>query len=56
VNGQLYATAALPPGKITRYPLDRKLDSPQSRSGRSGEEKKFPALTGNRIPIVQPVA
>jgi hypothetical protein len=28
-----------PRGKISRYPLDRRLDGPQSRSGRRGEEK-----------------
>jgi hypothetical protein len=26
-------------GKNPRYPLDRRLDGPQSRSGRRGEEK-----------------
>jgi hypothetical protein len=26
-------------GKSTRYPLDRRLGGPQSRSGRGGEEK-----------------
>jgi hypothetical protein len=33
--------AALPPGKDSpaRYPLDRRLGGPQSRSGRYGEEK-----------------
>jgi hypothetical protein len=39
VNGQLHAPATLPPGKEPRYPLDRRLGGPQSRSGRSGEEK-----------------
>ena len=33
VGGQRHAPAALPPGK-TRYPLYRRLDGPQSRSGR----------------------
>jgi hypothetical protein len=28
-----------PPGKSPWYPLDRRLDEPQSRSGRGGEEK-----------------
>jgi hypothetical protein len=35
-------------GKSPRYPLDRRLGGTQSRSGRGGEEKKFPAPTGNR--------
>jgi hypothetical protein len=39
VNGQLQAPAALPQGKSPRYPLDRKLGGPQSRSGHGGEEK-----------------
>ena len=33
VGGQHHAPAALPPGK-TRYPLYRRLDGPQGRSGR----------------------
>jgi len=32
VGGQRHVPAALPPGK-TRYPLYRRLDGPQSRSG-----------------------
>jgi hypothetical protein len=39
VGGQIQAPAALPPGKETLYPLGRRLGGPQSRSGRSGEEK-----------------
>jgi hypothetical protein len=39
VSGQLHAPAALPQGKSPRYPLDRRLGGPQSRSGRGGEEK-----------------
>jgi hypothetical protein len=39
VSGQLYAPAALPPGKIPRYPLDRRLGGPQSGYGRGSEEK-----------------
>jgi len=29
VSGQLFAPAALPPGKEPRYPLDRRLGGPQ---------------------------
>jgi hypothetical protein len=32
VGGQLHAPAALPPG-MTRYPVYRRLDRPQGRSG-----------------------
>jgi hypothetical protein len=39
LSGQLHAAAALPQGKSPRYPLDRRLGGPQSRSGRGGEEK-----------------
>jgi hypothetical protein len=48
VIGHIHAPAALLPGKETPLPL--------SRSGRGGEEEKIPAPTGNRIPVVQPVA
>jgi len=41
VTGQFEAPATFPQGKETRYPLDRRLGGPQSRSGRGGEEKKF---------------
>jgi len=34
--------AALPPGKVPWYPLDRRLGGPQSRSGRGGEENSQP--------------
>jgi hypothetical protein len=45
-------------GKIPRYPFDRRLGAPQSRSGRGGEEKNsLPRQESNpRTPIVQPVA
>jgi hypothetical protein len=39
VSGQLHAPAALSPGESSRYPLDRRMGGPQSRSGRGGEEK-----------------
>jgi hypothetical protein len=44
-----------PRGKNPRYPLDRRLGWPQSRSGRYGNEKKR-APAGNRTPAVEPVA
>jgi hypothetical protein len=53
-SGQLYAPAALPPGKEPRYPLDKRLGGPQSRFGRCGEQKSL-ALARNRTPAVQPV-
>jgi hypothetical protein len=46
-----------PQGKSPWYPLNRRLGGPQSRSGRGGEEeKKLPALAGNKTPIIQPIA
>jgi hypothetical protein len=52
VSGQRHAPAALyPRRKNPRYPLDRGLGGPQSRSGRRGLEEK----SGDRTPIVQPV-
>jgi hypothetical protein len=50
VSGQLYD-----PGNLPRYPLDRRLVGPQTRSGRYGEETNL-APAGNRNPVVQPVA
>jgi hypothetical protein len=46
VSGQVHAPAALPLGKESRYPFDRKLNGPHSRSGCCGEEgeKKNSAL------------
>jgi hypothetical protein len=49
-----------PRGKISRYPLDRRLGGPQSRSGRRGEQKiLYPTGTRNPTPCSsspQPVA
>jgi hypothetical protein len=52
VSGQLHATAALPPGKEPRYPLDRGLGGPQSRSGPHGEVIILDP-TGTRTPTSQ---
>jgi hypothetical protein len=45
-----------PQGKSPCYPLDRRLGVPQSRSGRSGEEKNSQPLPEFEPPIIQPVA
>jgi hypothetical protein len=44
-------------GKSPQYPLDRRLGGPQSRSGRSGEEKNSQPRWESkpRNPIFQPV-
>jgi hypothetical protein len=46
VSGQLY-----PREKSPQYPLDRRLDGPQSRSGRRGEDKILDT-TGTRTPTL----
>ena len=56
VNGQLYAPAALPPRKLTPYPLNRGLGWPQGLSGRFGENKDLLFWPGLETPIVQSVA
>jgi hypothetical protein len=52
VSGQLHASAALSPGKDSLVPIDRKLDEPQGRSGRGGEEKNSQHLPGIEHSIV----
>jgi hypothetical protein len=42
--------------KSPRYPLDRKLGGPQSRSGRCGDEKNSQPMPRLEPPIIQPVA
>jgi hypothetical protein len=42
-------------GGSPRFPLDRRLGGPESRSGRYGEKKNL-SPAGNRITAVQPVA
>jgi hypothetical protein len=41
VSGQLDASVALPRVKTPLYPLDRRLDDPQSQSGRRNEKNAF---------------
>jgi hypothetical protein len=45
VSDQLHAQAALP----------SRVGGPQSRSGRSGEEKNSQTLSGLKPPIIQPL-
>jgi hypothetical protein len=45
-----------PQGKITWYPLDRRLRGPQNRSERGGEKKNSQPLPGLELPIIQPLA
>jgi hypothetical protein len=49
---------ALPTGKGPRYPLDRRLGGPQSRSGHMLKEKSFCLCRGSKPdrPVVQAVA
>jgi hypothetical protein len=50
VSGQLHAPTALFPGKVPRYPYDRKLVWTMRN------REIFFALVGNQTPAVQPVA
>jgi hypothetical protein len=57
VSGQLHDPAALPPEKEPRQPLDRKLDGPQSQSGRREGENSWYYRDSNSEPsVVQSVA
>jgi len=49
VSGQLHALAALPLRKDPLVPLDRRLNEPQSSSGRGGEEKN-----SQPSPVIEP--
>jgi hypothetical protein len=44
MSGQLHSPRASPPWKITRCPLDKRLDGLQSRSGRCGENLPLPGI------------
>ena len=52
VGGQCHASAALPPGKDTRYPLYRRVGGPQGRSGQVWRDLPSPGLDPR---TVQPV-
>jgi hypothetical protein len=55
VSGQLHAPAALPQGKSPWYPLERRLDGPQSRFRDGGEEKiPSPCRDSNPLPHHHP--
>jgi hypothetical protein len=56
VSGQLHAPAVLLTGKELLIPMDRRLNGPQSRYGRGGEEKNSYLVPGLELPIIQPVA
>jgi len=46
VSGQIHIPVTLSQGKDPRFPLDRRLDGPQSQFGRGGEEKNSLPLLG----------
>jgi len=55
VSGQPHATAVLPPRKMPRYPLDRRLDGSRTGLGREAKRKDpFTAPVRNRNPVVWP--
>jgi hypothetical protein len=49
VSVHLHAPAALLPGKEPRYPLDRRLDGLQNRSGHGGGEKNLLPLRKSKF-------
>jgi hypothetical protein len=49
-SGQLHAPAALFPGILSRYLLDRRLGGPQNRSGHWRKEK---SNTAEKLPLKQ---
>jgi hypothetical protein len=51
VGGQRHAPAALPPG-MTRYPLYRRLDRPQGRSGRVRKISPPPGFDPQTVQLV----
>ena len=53
VGGQRHAPSALPPGKMTRFPLYRRLGGTQGRSGRVRKISPSPEFDPR---TVQPVA
>jgi hypothetical protein len=56
VSGQIYALAAIPPGKSPRYPLDRRFRGLQNRTERR-EENSWPYRDSNSdLTVGQPVA
>jgi hypothetical protein len=55
VGGQLHAPTALPLGKGSLVPIERRLREPQSRYGRGSEEKNSQLLLGLELPINQSV-
>jgi hypothetical protein len=56
VSGQLHAPAALLPERRLRYPLNRRVGGPQSRSRRCGEEQNSLPLSGIHPRSSVPVA
>jgi hypothetical protein len=54
VSGQFHAPVALPQGKISLYPFDRRLRGPESRSGYGGEEEEFLPLSGIKSHLSSP--
>jgi hypothetical protein len=52
----LHAPAPLPLWKDPQYPLDRRVDGPQSRSGQHGDEKILdPTGTQTPNPVIQSI-
>jgi hypothetical protein len=53
VNTELHARPLYPQRNRSRYPFDRRLGGPNSRSGLCGEEKNFLPLPGIQLRAIR---
>jgi hypothetical protein len=56
VSDQLHAPATLPKGKISWFPLNKKLDGPKNMSRRFGAQRGIVALPGMQRRIDLPIS
>jgi len=56
VSVQLFILTALPSGKSSRFPLDRRLGGPHDWSGLGDEEKEIPAASEDSNQVLRSVA
>jgi len=56
MSGRPDVSAALPPGKLPPYPLNRREGEPHNQTGRFGQEKQLFLLSEFGTQIVRPVA
>ena len=56
LRDQLHAPVTLPKGKISRFPLNKKLGGPHNMSGRFGAQRGIVVLPGMQQRIDLPVS